>query len=276
MSVRLMPRLKTQVLCPVNADRVVAAYAVPSGGIVSNLSVDMDIIAEPMSVLRTTYYNVFGYLVPVLDPAGSVTPDVMWDRQVPKNTTSSGMELDFDPNGLHTQPVYEPGNLNLNRLLAVMEAPVEFVNMEGTLSFARSQGGYNRATDDWVPTDRWTWGSNRRMAVNVPSMLLMAVSQPALTTTSAAYFRPLTDEHWVQLKYLEYVLQQALMHIVGLTEAGAESPWVESAGFLYLMLDSVMEETAGRFAGETLTVFTRSSISLTVTGTLEAKTLSSR
>ena len=76
------------------------------------------------------------------------------------------------------------------------------------------------------------------------------------------------DEKWLmQLKYMEVVLEQAWMWLVGLVETGAETPWEDAANMIGDFLEpNVNEETAGDFKAVTWQTFSKMTFEITVPG----------
>ena len=97
----------------------------------------------------------------------------------------------------------------------------------------------------------------RPQNIVVPSYLLIAVSSPLTTVTTTTFFTVGTNEEWAMLRYLGETARKMLMQLVGLTEAGAETPWEEAASLVGSLIERVVEETAGSFTPNTWTVFTQ-------------------
>ena len=71
------------------------------------------------------------------------------------------------------------------------------------------------------------------------------------------------------MKYIELVLEQALMQHFGLVESGAETPWVEAAQLLRKFLEpDVHEEDAAAWSSGTLRVFTNVTMDVSVPGSM--------
>lgn len=105
---------------------------------------------------------------------------------------------------------------------------------------------------------------------------LLVFSNPTLDDTTTLAAQSFTTEaKWMQMKYLEVVLEQAWMELMGLTEAGAETPWEEAALLVEEVLEpTVIEETAGAFTTNPFNVFCSMTWDITVPGRREFNTIS--
>lgn len=262
------------------ADQVIAALQIPEGGSLDSWRFTSHVIGVDAEFLQVEIYELAGYMINIPDPDSSQTPDVTWDTNVMKDTalviTAASGELEVDTETTaDTSPVEEIGVPALQNILTEWgpdELLAPYVKM---ISIADSIGGFKDATPDtYLPRDIVSKKGGGSGRVDSPSMALWALGSPTLDATVTAWFEADTPAEWAQLQYLEWVLEQAFIEVIGLTEAGAESPWADAATLLVNNLIAFFEQTAGAFNPITWNVFTSFSARVTVPGTFEKQSLS--
>ena len=72
----------------------------------------------------------------------------------------------------------------------------------------------------------------RKLRVRQPSVLVLGLASPNLDDTTSVAQKAATEPELAQTKYIGHVLERALLHLFGLTEAGAETPWEEATSLL--------------------------------------------
>jgi len=79
------------------------------------------------------------------------------------------------------------------------------------------------------------------------------------------------------LQYLETVLEKAFFQLIGLTEAGAETPYEEAAAFVGQFLEqAAVDESGGASLGQvTYSVVTKATYEIDVPGAPDVAVLSS-
>ena len=93
---RLFPKLLVQRVVSVGSDQVIAAWPVPGGSRVNGFWLEHTVQSPlAMKIEEVPLYGVTGYVVPVPDPDEAVTPDVLWDRTIPKDTGAGSDVLDL-------------------------------------------------------------------------------------------------------------------------------------------------------------------------------------
>lgn len=279
MSFTYQPHITSQVGPGADTDEVFAALQIPEGGRLDNYRFTMHVIGTDKSVIHACFYQIHGYMIPIPDPDASRTPDEIWELNVMKDTalvvTAGSSEIEIDT---ATTPdvsvVDEPGVPALQNLLdewgptALMRPHVKMITA------ANSVGGFKDATPDtYLPRDIVSFKGSEGWSVDQPSMALFALGSPALTQTVTAWFEADTPAEWAQLQYLEYVLEQAFIEVIGLTEAGSESPWADAATLLVNNLIALFEKTGTSFTSVTWTGFSMFTAQITVPGTFQKQVL---
>ena len=257
MGIVLNRHVLSQNLVTAATDRVISHAQIPSECALINVWGETHIIASaPMSSQFAMVYGMDGFVVSDTDPGGIDTINDIWDFRVTKDDDFSG-GLDIDSFDSDPNPVYEPGEPNISNLMGldVNESDKRFYKRRKMVTFANSKGGFIDGTPDlYLPTDLARVRSRKRVVTELQSYAMIGVSAPAMddvTVTSPSTFG--TEAAWMGIKYVNIILEQAFIDLVGLTEAGAETPWEDAALLLEDYLEpTVIEQTAGSFNATTI------------------------
>ena len=123
------------------------------------------------------------------------------------------------------------------------------------------------ATDLYIPTDAFRFRTTKRYGVDVPSVAIFALSNPATTGTTATQRSIPDEDEWVFLKYIDVFLEFAWVDMMGRVEAGAESPYEDLFTFIKELLEpDPYEETAGSFDPVTWVVYGMTTFDISVPG----------
>lgn len=242
-------------------DVVVADCPIPKGGKLLSVQGSLHMIGEEShDVAHIVGYGFSGHLVEIVDPESTITVDALWDdiivKAVDPTVVAATNLLDLD--WITNDPAAEiqPGELDMNDLLGfgnmgdkeIFPARLELV------SWAKSrQGGWVAGSpDSFLPSDYKTFSSKRTLVADKPSMALLGVTSPAWEDVripgNQATFG--TAAEWYQLMNMENTLDKMGEMQAGLTEAGAESPYVNASSLIAeLVAPQVVDEatTASKF-----------------------------
>ncbi len=107
--------------------------------------------------------------------------------------------------------------------------------------------------DHWFPRAVVNVNVRQQYRVRSPSLCVFAVASPDMSQTSASVpLNALAETDWGQIKYIDHVVERAMLDLLGITEAGAETPWEEASALLRRHLDPVaLEMDAGVFTNIT-------------------------
>ena len=126
----------------------------------------------------------------------------------------------------------------------------------------------------WAAHDSFQVRLRGPFRVSQPSVLVFGFGVPNMDDTTATLQSILQETQWGQVKYAESMVERAMLHLLGLVEAGAETPWVEATQLLQLHMDpDVFEEDAALFGTELYRVFTEFSATHQVPGRLKVGSL---
>lgn len=251
------------ILATSGVDRVVAAAPVVTGGRFLSMSgVTRVVGAGDNNIATAVYWAMKGAFFASPDPDVANNDDVLWDLQVPKDQTISfaaGAEIvDFDEDTGNVDPFQEPGDTSIETLFAVNVPADDLFNIEGIMTFADTSDGFKDATPDtFIPNVIVPWSSKNVRVASYPSHAMAAFVLPKMDVTSSTPQVALGDEEWVMLQYLDKVLEDAFLAIVGITETGAESPFVDLLAALQAWTEPlVFEETAGAWGSPSANTWT--------------------
>ncbi len=278
MSIRMFARRLTQTLVAAGSDRVVLGISLPSDSVLHDVSASVSIVANGPAALGSAHlYACEGYILPIPDPDGSASLDGMWDLLVPKDTDVEA--IDLDTLAADTTPFYEPGEPDLTGIFDVGVQPQRIYKREKLLTAA--SGALSVARDpespfafEYLPGDAFKIRVRKRYRVRQPSVVVFAIASPSLDDTTATPEGHLLEAEWPQVKYIGNVMERALLHLFGLVETGAETPWEEAITLLKKHLEpDPFEESATNFTAPTWIVTVKGIIDHSVEGNLQNVTI---
>lgn len=279
MSIRMFARRLSHVNVATGTDRVIFGISLPSGSVVHDISLQVSVVANTTFALGNAgLYACEGWILPIPDPDGSASYDDMWDLLVPKDTDSTTMDL--DTLSVDATPFFEPGEPDLTGIFDVGVQPERLYKREKLLTAAT--GAISVARDPETPFayesllgDSFGIRIKRRLRVRNPSVLVFAVASPSMDDTVSVVDGHLLEAEWPQVKYIGNVLERAILHILGLVEAGAETPWEEAIVLLKKHLEpDPFEQSANNFISPTWIVTCKGIVDHSVTGNLQSATIS--
>lgn len=263
------------------SDRVLLNYPLPAHGVLNNVHLNIHVLGpEGVQFNQVVMYGLSGFVLPVPDPDSGIAVDTLWDNLVPKDIDSAQGVFDLDTGATDATPEFEMGEPDWSGIfdVAAME-PLEIFRRRKMLSTLNGMVNYEAvpaAADLWVPGDLVKTHVGRKVRVGTPSMVLFGLSSPSLDETNQTTPTVPSETEWILLQYLEIALDQAFMYLIGLVESGAESPYLESAGFIAELLeDDAYEATAGGFSPVSWTVFSQGTFDITVPGRKVQSSISS-
>lgn len=249
-----------------DTDQVVASMPIPAGGMLANVWGEIHSVPSVnLTKIRACLYAVAGYIIPYYDDTKSLSVDTLWDQKVPKDadlSIAAGTDsIDTTPETTDALSFFDAGQANLNKMFNIGGQPERIYHNERLLTVAsRGQAEFvaSSEADLWQPTDVVRIRIKDNFRVEQPSYVMFAVGNPELNDVSTGNETTLSAIQEVMLNNLELAIQLALPQIVGMTEAGAESPFADLATLIELLVEPIVEEeTANSFAGQTWTHFAK-------------------
>ena len=276
---RVIGRRMSGVLVAAGSDKIIAGYPIPAGGVLNNVWLDVKLMTYAAGFLDSALlYGITGFVVPLLDPDTVQTYDDVWDSQIPKDAANAAGVFDLDTSAVDTQPEWEVGEPDWTGVFNLAAgAPVEIFKRRKLVSFAdvHSKGFESGTPDTFYATDLFNTQVSRTVRVDTPSLVLFGFSSPTIVS-SATVWSTLSEIEWVMYQYLEMTLEHAWMNLVGLVEAGAETPYVEAASLITELIEDVVLESEAASIGQTSwNVWCTSTFDVSVPGRLTAGVISS-
>lgn len=260
-------------------DSVIAGMWVPSGAIITGIQGSINLVgATAMTLAQACFYGVEAWIVPVDDPDSTPTMDALWDANVPKDTEAQ--ELDLDVAAADATPFYEPGSIMWEALFDIGSVPQRIYHRHKVCSAVNAsqfqrQDVETPFLEHWFPSSIEGVNIRRSYRVREPSAVMFAVSIPdTIQTNVSAFLAAFAEHEWGQMKYVDHMMEMALMSLLGLTEAGAETPWTDAAELLRKVLEpQVLEKNAGTFVATSWGAFGELVFDVVVPGRIPSKVL---
>jgi len=273
---RLIGRRKGQRQVGPGADQVILGISLPSETVLHSIRMRGQILPNvgglelDSNILFTYAYEA--WVLPIDDPDATADFDDVWDTLVPKD--SDVQVLDLDAETADTTPFYEPGETDWQALFKLGIRPDRLTHFHKDISINNTMGlkfidSQTPFAPKWQPGDLLEWSDSKGYRVEQPSVLLIGFGVPSNDDTTTTVESPLAENEWGRVKYLGDTLKMAMMDVLGITEATAETPWEDATDLLQRHLDpDVMEQTDGYYFAPTLNVSMEAIIDHSVTGEL--------
>lgn len=276
---RIFGRRAMQSTIAAGTDQVIAEFPIPAGGRLNNINLEVHVLGpDERTADFMQIYGIAGFVVPILDPDAQVSLDTIWDQLIPKDLDAGSGVFDIDTGATDATPEYELGELDLSAVFELTSiGPREIFRRQKRLSMAVNPAGYaqiDSVPDKYKPNDYFTTKISKGVSVSAPSYVLIGFSSPDLTQTTATFPVTISEKEWIQYQYLEQAVENMLMFVAGLVEAGSETPYTEASDLVAKLLEAdVFEEDAGFFDPVTFTVFCFATFDVTVPDRMQLGTL---
>lgn len=281
MSLRMYARRTGQISTGTGSDQVMVGMSLPKDTVVHDIKVNVSMmgVQDDRTRSQACFYAVEGWILPIFDPDAETVYDTLWDTLVPKDSDVEAIDLDTAASD--ASPFYEPGEHDFTKIFDIGNRPEKVYGRYRMLTMAN--GALNIYQDVvspydhlWLPGDRFSINVKRRLRIREPSVLLFGIANPTTDDLSSTLPKSLAEEKWGQVMYMGEVLHRAMLHLLGLTETGAETPFEEASALLKEHLEpDVYTEDSGVFVTQGFTVYTEMTVDHSVPGMLKPTMLSS-
>jgi hypothetical protein len=249
-------------------DRVLIAMPLPEGSTLTNVWFNTHIVAgEEHDLSKATLYGMTAYVVPFIDPDTQVTYDTIWDQMVPKDVELAFGVFDLDPGTSDAAPVYGVGEVQVEAILGHGSVPIELFKRRKLLTAAAPGSAYqavSSAIDKWGPRDFVASQIKTNIKVDVPSLFLLGFSSPTRDETTTLETTP-NEQEWTLMTYIRRAVELAHMTLVGLTEAGATTPYLNAMTLIAKLLEpDYYTDSAGAIVSSGWHIWTQGSIELSI------------
>ncbi len=274
MSTRMFSRKRFKGAIGAATDVVIGGISLPSDCVLNGVRLDVSLWGKTLLTMdEVVMYACEGWIIPVPNPEDAATFDLLWDSLVPKDTDVQTMDLVTDT--VDSTPFFEPGEPDWSQLLDVGLRPERIYSRSRLLTPANGgsiltvQDSVTPFLPSWVPGDSFRINVKKGHRVRQPSVAVFAVASPALDDTTPTLQPSLAENEWHRVKYIDHVLEYAMSQLFGLTEAGAETPWIDAADLLQKYLEpNPYEGSAGDFAAQAYEIAVDSIYDVSVPGTM--------
>ncbi len=238
--IRMFARRQSGKSVASGTDEFLFGITLPSDTVVHDIKAKVKVWSlSELTSDNMSAYAVEGWVLPLLDPDSAQGFENLWDTLVPKDTDVQVMDL--DTGAADATPFYEPGEADWSQLLDIGLRPKRlfhrhrFLSMHDSLfTFQDNQTPFNVL---YRAGDRFDIHIKKRITVRQPSVVLFAFASPSLDDSTTSSEAALTEPEMGQVKYIGHVLERAMLHLFGVFEAGAETPWEEATALLQKHLD---------------------------------------
>ncbi len=275
MATRMLARRVFEVGVPAGQDKVMAGLWLPPGSVVHGVNGYLVCEGQDIQAARRTVCvgSCEGWVFNVDDIDTMTVMDTEFDIHVPKDTAATTMSLDTSV--ADGNPFYEPGQVTWEFVFPVGRQPQRVYQKRWMASLSgavfRNQDPETPFDIQFIPGVQFPVRLNRPFRVEDPSLLCFAVAAPdtAQTSTTEA-LAAIAENEWGRLRYIDHVLESAMISLIGLTEAGAETPWDEATLLLKKILDPAMlEAQSGVFVATQWNVYGEIIFDFSVEGTMQ-------
>jgi len=188
------------------------------------------------------------WALPVHDPDDVGTMQTVWDQLVPKDQVA--LTLDLDTIAADSAPFFEPADVDWTLVIPMGLRPQRLFHWHGMFSLGQRSLMVNQDPESpfgiqFVPGGRVNFQFGP-VAVEQPTLIVVAMASPDLAQTSSS--NPIAlyaEQEWGQIRYIDHVLERAMLDMLGVFEAGAETPWEEATILLKKHLQPDIFETTG-------------------------------
>lgn len=255
---------------PGAADEVIGHAMLPQDARLNRVQGEVHCVAAVQeSVQSVSQYACDGWVLDLPDPDTADSIDDIWDLMVNKDADETS-GFDLDTTSPDTSQFDEPGEWNAARTAGMDKTPQSkrWFRRRKMISLASNPTGFDPAADNYFPADVFKVNASPRMGPDDWGMAALGFGSPILTaTTTTIPSTPGSEGEWIQLKYLEVVLEQAWMDLAGLNETPGTDPWQGSVDMIEELLEpDVVEDIAATFEAGTWNVWAKLSWDITVPG----------
>lgn len=209
-------------------------FPIPSECSVVNTWIDVHLSwLQGLTMLTGVFYGFDGYLFPVSDPDAGDGINVLWDTHVPKMDQDLSYELS---DASDAAPRYEPGQELTESILGMsFSAPEQVFKRRRLMSYASHPMGFDNTGPTWLPGEHFSSHIGKRYHAIQESALLFAASNPAMNedVQNIELLPTGVDEEWAMMKYIDRVVEDMMVHVLGLGTVGSGTvPWSIAETFI--------------------------------------------
>ncbi len=234
-----------------DSDAVLCGFPMPPGSTFVNgwVKLDCSPIAR-VAVEAVVAYAVKGYVLPVLDPEGDADWLTIWDNLVPKDEAQADDALDLTSGAADTTPFTEFGIPNLNEIVSLEPFGMTeiFKRSEIVTKNTHPHHLHLDTTHFYWPGVSFSSHISKPVRSRGFSGAVFGFASPVMTQSQTTEDDIPSKEEWAMLMFLENTLENMLISLAGITEAGATIPYASAMSFLGNLLEPAVLEVTARAA----------------------------
>lgn len=263
-------------------DTVIFGVSLPSDSVIHDIKVNVEFLSAlantELSSRTVQPWAVEAWILPIDDPDATADFDDVWDTLVPKDTDVQTLDLDAET--ADTSVFYEPGEVDWQKVFDLGIRPEMLWHRHGDMSINNTEGlrfvdSQTPFEPKWQPGMNLKWRDKKRYRVRQPSVLLVAGGVPALDDLTTTVEAPLAENEWGRVKYMGDTIKMAMMDVLGIIEAGAETPWEDATDLLQRHLEpDILEETSSFYGSSGFLVHGDMIVDHSVVGELGIRSVS--
>lgn len=265
-------------------DEVVCSMPIPPGGVLLGYRAEIHAITAIHQPVIKSAVALFGKAVVVRTGGSmmdaSLSLQTLWDQMVPKDVdldiTAGGDDVDWD-DGAIAGPFEEPGHINFNDMVELGQRPTQLQEKEvmSTPASPQAKMFHVDTTDEFFPTARMTMGKNLKHRARDASYFLLALGSPSWDETTTTEPSTIANQEWSLLTYPDVMFEMMLPDLLGMSEAGAESPFTEAAAQAVSFVEPPVHEDAdgGEFKAVDWNVWVKWTVRIATPGRPQMRTL---
>lgn len=229
-----------------NADEVTARMIIPSDCVLLTVKGDIHGVMTTAQVIdAATFIGMDGFVLPVEDSDTAQTYDNLWDTNVIKDMPVLGAELELDDESAKTPPYFNTGEPNIGEVMNMDLHSHHFWKYRNMVTLASRPIGTDPSTaeENYIPTFKTGINRNVSARAQVNSVALLGVSVPETVGEDTSMgSTPAAESEWAQIKYVDMVLEQAMVFLLGLHEPAGSEPFEEASNKLLEFLEPPVVE----------------------------------
>jgi len=280
---RVIRKVLTQIDLTSGTDRVIALMPIAPGGTFHRCTGEVHVILEDFSKIKAIIVPSRLYAVQMVEIDDlSSNWDTLWDRFIPKDDDVSEVaatfQVDLDRDTPETRPFEEYGEPNINELFGITEPTTLLFRRDALITIASSPVGYEgAAVDTYVATERYSVNVRRDISFPNGGFVAMGVASPDFDdVTQSVPVGMAGATLTLMYQNLDDFLHVARLAMLGLTETGSETPFVNMLTLIEDLTEpTILEDAAGAFVNVGSRIFARFIFDVSTPTSQETKVLQS-
>ncbi len=262
---RVVRKLFSQIGLIVNTDRVIALMPIAAGGTFHSLRGSVLLQQHDVSKAFISMYPARVYAAQMVEIDDLVADwDTLWDQYIPKDEDTSEVAatigVDVSRDTTDVTVFEEPGEASPNELFSMREPTQRLWKRDEFLSLVSSPHAYEgAAVDTFTMGERYSVDVNERIHFPTGGFVALGIASPNWDDVATPVPNAMANIGDVLIyENLPDFLHVARLALLGATEAGAETPFVDVLSLIEELTEpTVFEQTAGTFVNPTMQVISR-------------------